>query len=217
MRRPWTASEVATLTRLYADTPTRDIAAQLGHPLSATFLKAIHLGLRKSPSYMASPAACRLRCGDNIGKPHRFPKGHVPANKGLRRPGYAPGRMAQTQFRPGVKPHTWKPIGSERLCDGYLQRKVTDTGYPPRDWQPVHRLLWEEAYGALPPGYTVSFIDGDRTHVTLDNLCLMSRQDLAKRNSMWTNYPPELARTIQLVGALKRKINNRRTNDEKQD
>ena len=215
-RRAWTATEIETLMRLYPDTPTCDLAARLGHPLAVVYRKARSLGLAKSAAYMASPAACRLRRGDNVGKPYRFSKGHVPANKGVRRPGYAPGRMGETQFRPGHKPQTWKPIGSERVCDGYLQRKVTDTGYPPRDWQPVHRLLWEEAYGPLPRGYTVSFIDGDRANVTLANLCLMSRQDLAKRNSMWTNYPPELARTIQLVGALKRKINNRR-HDEKQD
>lgn len=199
-RRAWTATEIETLTRLYPDTPTCDLARQLKRSVRAVYQQAEILGARKDPALIAA----------------RYKKGNVPANKGVRRPGYAPGRMGETQFRPGHKPQTWKPIGSERVCDGYLQRKVTDTGYPPRDWQPVHRLLWEEAYGPLPRGYTVSFIDGDRANVTLANLCLMSRQDLAKRNSMWTNYPPELARTIQLVGALKRKINNRR-HDEKQD
>lgn len=200
--------------RLYPDTPTCDLARQLKRSVRAVYQQAEILGVRKDP-------ALNVELGKRVAAhprsiAARYKKGHVPANKGVRRPGYAPGRMGDTQFRPGNKPQTWKPIGSERVCDGYLQRKVTDTGYPPRDWQPVHRLLWEEAYGPLPRGYTVSFIDGDRTHVTLANLCLMSREDLARRNSMWANYPPELARTIQLVGALKRKINNRR-HDEKQD
>lgn len=207
--RPWTAEEIAELTRRYPHEPTQTIAQDLGHPLASVYHKAAYLRLRKSEAYLASPYACRLRRGDHVGRSTQFPKGHVPANKGLRRPGYAPGRMASTQFRKGHQPRNWQPIGAERIADGYLQRKVTDTGYPPHDWQPIHRLLWEAAYGAIPPGYVVSFIDGDKSHVALENLCLMSRADIARGNTMWARYPRELAEVVQLAGALKRKINRR--------
>ncbi|EMM6737362.1 HNH endonuclease, partial [Pseudomonas aeruginosa] len=41
-----------------------------------------------------------------------------------------------TRFKKGQKPHTWLPVGSTRIsADGYLQRKISDTGYPPRDWK----------------------------------------------------------------------------------
>ncbi len=212
----WTADALAELTRRYQHEATQAIARDLGRPLSSVYQKARALGLAKSAAYMASPAACRLRRADQVGKPTQFQKGHVPANKGLRRPGYAPGRMSETQFKAGQRGNRYIPIGSERVAGGYLQRKMTDTGYPPRDWQPVHRLLWEAAYGAIPDGYVVAFVDDDKTHVVLDNLCLMSRADLARGNTMWNRYPRELAEVVQLAGALKRKI-NRRSIREKQD
>lgn len=208
-RNPWTPEEIEALTRLYADTPTSELASLFGRPGHSVYGKARKLGLAKSPAYLESPAACRLRRGDNIGKDFRFPKGHVPANKGLRRPGYAVGRMRETQFEKGNKPHNYMPIGSERLMDGYLQRKISDTGYPPRDWKPVHRMLWEESNGPIPAGHVLIFKDGDRTNIVLSNLVLLSRAELAARNRMWTIYPRELAELMQLAGVLKRKINRR--------
>lgn len=215
-RKFWTQSDLELLIRLYADTQSEELAVLCGHPLSSVYSKAKQLGLKKSPAYLESPAACRLRRGDDIGKEHRFQKGHAPANKGLRRPGYAPGRMSETQFVKGKKPYTWKPIGSERIYGGYLQRKVTDTGYSPRDWQPVHRLMWEETNGPIPPGQCLSFVDGNKRNIVLDNLQLVSRAELGRKNVVWNRYPRELAETIQLAGALKRKI-NRRMEDEKQN
>lgn len=214
--RLWTAQEEALLRERYADSRSSELAELLGRTIHQVYEKANKMGLAKSDAYLASPQSCRLRRGDNVGAPYRFKPGHVPANKGLRRPGFALGRMAETQFKKGHRPHTWRPIGSERLADGYLQRKVTDTGYTPRDWKGVHILLWEGRYGPVPAGYAVKFIDGDRSHVTLENLCLVSRADLAALNRMWNRYPPELAQAIQLRGALIRKI-NRRLRREEQD
>ncbi|MCS8378253.1 HNH endonuclease, partial [Pseudomonas aeruginosa] len=61
-----------------------------------------------------------------------------------------------TRFKKGQKPHTWLPVGSTRIsADGYLQRKISDTGYPPRDWKGIHILLWEEHFGPIPTGHCV--------------------------------------------------------------
>jgi len=170
------------------------------------------MGLRKSVEYLAGPEACRLRRGDNVGAGTRFRPGHVPVNKGTRRPGYSPGRMAKTQFKPGSKPHTWRPIGTTRLSkDGYLQRKISDTGDSLSDWVGVHILVWREAHGPVPKGFAVAFKDRNRTHITLDNLELISRRELMQRNTIH-NYPPELAEVIRLGGALKRKL--RRIDEE---
>lgn len=164
------------------------------------------MGLKKSEAYLASPAACRLRRGDNVGAAHRFAPGHVPANKGLRRPGWSRGRMAETQFKPGNKPHTWKPVGSTRYSkDGYLQRKVSETGYPPRDWVGEHILMWQKAHGPVPPGFAVCFRDGNKTHRTLDNFELISRAELMRRNTIH-NFPPDLTDVIRLNGALRRRL-----------
>lgn len=124
-RRPWLDRELTLLRLRYPDTPTVNLAKRLTRTPTAVYQRAILLGLRKSAEYLASPESCRLRRGDNAGASHRFLPGHVPANKGLRRPGWSRGRMAETQFKAGNKPHTWKPIGTTRYSkDGYLQRKA---------------------------------------------------------------------------------------------
>lgn len=205
-RRPWSARDLKTLTKEYADTPTKDLAYKLGRSEAAIYGRADLMGLKKSAAYLASPAACRLRRGDNIGASSRFLPRHVPANKGLRRPGWSPGRMAETQFKPGGKPHTWRPIGSVRVTkDGYLQRKINDSGYPPRDWVGVHILNWQEIHGPVPKGFAVAFKDRNKTHTDVSNLELISRRDLMQRNTIH-NYPPELTDTIRLVASLERRL-----------
>jgi hypothetical protein len=214
-RKVWSAAEVATLKLLYLGTSTATVAKMLKHPVESVYRKAHVLGLRKSAEYLAGPEACRLRRGDNIGAAHRFRPGHVPANKGLRRPGWAPGRMAQTQFKKGqmagAAQKKWVPVGTEvRDDEGYLKRKISDDRTIPSrfNWRYVHVLLWAEHYGPIPPGYVVKFIDGDKKHIALDNLALLSRSDLMGLNT-YHNYPKEIAELIQLRGALVRKINTR--------
>lgn len=206
----WSAADEWVLRYWYPHVSTEEAAAIAGHTVAQAYRKARQLGLRKSKRYLASPAACRLRRGDQVGAAYRFPKGHVPANKGLRRPGWSAGRMCETQFKKGQLPHTWKPIGSERInADGYRDRKVSDTGYPPRDWKGVHVLLWEEHLGPVLPGHCVCFKNGDKTDIRCDNLALLSRAERMRRNSFRTTYPPELHAVIQLRGVLNRKINRR--------
>ena len=121
--------------------------------------------------------------------------------------------MSDTQFKLGNRPHTWKPIGSTRYSkDGYLQRKISDTGYPPRDWIGEHVLMWQAAFGPVPPGHAVCFKDGDKTHLALDNFELLSRGELMLRNTIH-KLPPVLTDVIRLNGALKRRL---RQLDEKQ-
>lgn len=211
----WTPDQTERLRQLYPDRPTKDVAAAVGHPKMSCYGMARRLGLKKNPAYLSGmlrQVSDRLKAS---GKSHRFAKGHAPANKGLRRPGYHRGRMRETQFKKGQKCHNWLPIGTEVFkTDGYLYRKMTDTGYPPRDWKQVHRLLWEQHYGPIPPGYRVRFIDDNRRNVTISNLCLVSRADLAGLNRMWNRYPRELCEVIQLRGALNRRINRRVRNEE---
>jgi hypothetical protein len=150
---------------------------------------------------------------------HQFPKGHVPANKGIK--GYqAGGRSAQTQFKKGSVPCTWKPIGSYRVnADGYLDRKVTDTGYPPRDWAAVHRLVWIEAHGEIPAGHVVRFRDGMKTTdpqlLTVDRLECISRKENALRNAWHATWPPELKEIKGAQIALTRAINRKQRQLEK--
>jgi hypothetical protein len=213
MRRPWSREDDILLRGLYPNAPTPQVAGRLKRTVAAIYGRAEKLGLKKSPAYLASPAACRLRRGDQVGVRFRFQKGHVPANKGLRRPGYGPGRMKQTQFRKGqlngVAARRFKPIGSTRIVDGYLYRKVAAIpGTWTRNWKLVHVLLWESLHGPVPARHAVAFKNGDRTDIRPENLELIHRRALMARNTVH-NLPKPLAQTVQLLGALRRQINRK--------
>lgn len=214
------------MRRFYPDTPTATLARRVRRSLHATYERAQKFGLRKSEAYLAGPHACRLRRG-NVGAAFWFKKGHVPANKGLRRPGWGPGRMKETQFKPGerrgIAARNWRPVGTILTdTDGYLRIKVREarreeaTGFGNvRVWPLMQRHVWEQAHGPIPPGYAVCFKDGDRTNCAPGNLELVTRRELMARNTVH-NLPKPLALTVQLLGALNRQI-RRRSHGEEQD
>lgn len=210
-RRFWSADEDATLRREYPDTPTAPLAVKLRRSIASVYQRVDKLGLHKSAAYLSGPHACRLRRG--CGSRTRFQKGHVPANKGLRRPGWAPGRMRETQFKHGVRQgvavRLYKPIGAERISkDGYRERKINDDLPLQKRWRGVHLILWEAAHGRLPTGHAIIFVNGDRADVRLDNLACITRRELMARNTVH-NYPKPLALAVQLLGALNRQIRGR--------
>ena len=214
MRRPWTRAEDRLLRKLYPESENDVIVKQLNRTVYSLYNRAKLLGLRKSKAFCARKWGARLA---TAGAPFRYPAGHVPANKGLRRPGWSPGRMKETQFKKGQVPRNWKPVGSQRLVGGYLYTKISDERYVPwtRTWKPTHVLLWEKHRGPVPRRHAVAFVNGDHTDIRLANLELISRRTLMARNTVH-NLPAPLPQTIQLLGALKRKI-NRKAKNEKQD
>jgi HNH endonuclease len=215
----WTERDTAIMRREYPDVATEQLAHRLGRHLSTVYRYAYLLGLKKSAEFLSGgPYNGRMRKGNaERGAAYRFKKGSVPHNKGLRRPGWFRGRMRETWFKKGQRPHTWKPLGSFRLCDGYLQEKVTDTGYPPRDWRPVHVLLWKRSGRRVPRGHVIAFRDGDRTHIALENLVCIPRGELARRNHWTRIFPKELQQVIALRIAIKRKITMRGRNERQHD
>lgn len=225
-RRRWTPGEDATLRDRYPHERTALVAATLGRSLSSVYQRVYSLGLLKTPEYLASPAAGRTNGRQGIGS--RFPKGHVPANKGLRRPGWGPGRMKATQFkageRRGAAAANWRPVGTIATdAEGYQRIKVREArqgeayGFGNvRVWPLMQRHVWAEAHGPIPAGHAVCFKDGNKTNCALDNLELVSRRDLMKRNTVH-NLPKPLAETIQLLGALRRQIRKRAHGSEEQD
>ena len=112
--------------------------------------------------------------GVSRGIPSYFQKGHIPHNKG--KPFLSGGRSAQTQFKKGGMPGNYRPIDSTRInVDGYTEIKVAD----PKKWRLLHRVIWEKEHGPVPKGHVVLFGDGDRTNISLENLLLVSRAELA--------------------------------------
>ena len=216
--RRFTNAERQIMRAIYPDTPSKDIAKQLNRPVDSIYELAHLLGLRKSAAYMASPAACRLRRGDNPGIPFRFKPGLVPWNKGLRHPGYSltHGRMAETTFKKGQKSRNYLPIGTIREdADGYLRQKISDGlgGFGcAKVWQLLHLRTWKKAHHRrkVPRGHVIVFKDGNKKNVASKNLECITRAELMRRNSIHTRMPPELRRVILLTEALKRQIRERR-------
>lgn len=208
----WTKPAIAALRRLYPTTPGVQIAEQLGRRVSTIYAMANKLCLKKDPELVREQSRQAMKNPNHGGRKHCFPKGHVPKNKGKK--GYhVGGRAVLTQFKPGQKPHTTLPIGTVRAGkDGYLCIKIDDQGYHPKDWRPLHQLIWISTNGPIPAGHLVTFKDGNKRNFAETNLVLMSMADNARRNSIH-NLPKPLVQAIQLNGALKRQI-NRRTKDE---
>lgn len=210
-RRFWTREEEQILRERYPDTPTEDLATLFGRNVRTVYAKASGLGLKKSPAYLASPAAGRLRKRDTRGLPTRFKPGMTPWNKGTNYD--AGGRSPETRFKPGTlngrAKRLYRKIGSERICaDGYLERKVTHRGVGSQRWKGVHLILWEEHHGPVPEGFAVCFVNGDKRDIRIENLELVSRQDLMRRNTIH-RFPAELVSAIQLHNGLKRRIAKR--------
>lgn len=222
-RQPWTPEEEAFLRAHYENTPTKTLAEHLGRTLFKVYAKANNLGLSKSKEYYENPLNCgRLRKGSNIGADNRFRKGNVPANKGLRRPGWSPGRMKETQFkhgqRTGIAAKNWVPIGTIKVdTEGFLRIKVREakhgkeaTGFGnTKVWPLLNRHVWEQHKGPIPDGHIVKFKDKDRNNCAIENLELLSMADNMRLNSLWATMPRELAEVIQLSGALTRQLRNR--------
>ena len=214
-RKPWSLMELTLLRANYADSHTSDIGQALGRNVGAVHRKANKLGLRKSREQIAAMARAAILNPDHAGRARCFKKGGVPANKGLKhRPGWAPGNMASTQFKPGNAPPTTLPLGSYRVNpDGYVEVKLTELPGPyTMRWKPVHRLVWEAANGPIPKGHVVAFKPGrvstDPAAITLDAIELLTFAQNLARNSIH-NLPKPLVAVIRLRGVLNRQINHR--------
>lgn len=212
-RAYWTIEQLDLLRMFYPNFNTENVAFMVGHSLSSTYQKARALGLQKSAELMASESARRMTQFDHPAREHRFHKGLVPWNKGTKGVTGVHEACRKTQFKAGVRQGVavklYQPIGTERISkDGYLERKVNDDLPSQKRWRAVHLIVWETANGPLPKGYAVTFKDGDKRNFALENLALLSRADLMRRNARH-NLPPELNEIIQLRAVLTRQINKR--------
>lgn len=214
-RKDWKAAELKLLRKLYPMTDSGELAKRFGVTKPQLYGEAKRLGLRKAPEFLSELGRKKLTIA---GVPHRFKSGLIPHNKGTRRPGWAPGRMAETQFkkgeRRGAANRNWKPIGTILPdTEGFLRIKVREwrpgeaTGFGNTDiWPLLNRHVWAQHRGPIPPSHAVVFRDGDRANCAIENLEMISRAQLMKRNTIHKRYPKEMVNAIMLLGAVKRKV-----------
>lgn len=213
----WTAEEVSLLREFYPHFHTEKVAKAVGRTVAQCYQKAAALGLVKTEVYLASADAGRVTRGEQHPNmiASRIKPGDVPWNKGVKgSTGLHPNcRATQFASRRPEESSNYLPIGTLRInADGTLERKVTDDRaiVPARRWVGVHRLVWTEVNGEIPPGHAVVFKPGRRTvvleQITVDAVELITRQELMRRNTLH-RYPKEVAQLIQLKGAIKRQVN----------
>src|SRR4051794_6069091 len=156
-RRLWEREDEDLVRICYPHIETAEIARVLRRPVVGVYQRAKQLGVRKSAAYLAAKHAEEGRRLTTSGAPHRFVKGQAAMNKGLRRPGWSPGRMKETQFKRGQPSINTMPVGSTRLIDGYVYRKVSDVRYVPYtvNWKPEHHLIWIAANGPITAGHAL--------------------------------------------------------------
>lgn len=210
----WTADEDNRLIETYPYASTVDLRALFpGRTTKALWSRAQVLGLTKDSltlSLIYKAAASK----PNINRARtQFKQGLVPWNKGMS--GYqAGGRSGETRFKPGVIQGAAKsklsPVGTVSVdSEGYRRIKVAQTNHRKVNWKLLHVLVWEQANGPVPAKHAVTFRDGDRGNVNINNLKLTSRAELMEKNSVITRYPPSLVSLIRQLGGFQRRIRNK--------
>ena len=208
-RRAWSEFELAVMQLHYPITAAANLAELFNREVYTVYAKAKKLGLAKSPEFLASPASGRTGF-DGRGQGGQFRKGLVPANKGKK----FPGRVTPTTFQKGQVSVNTMPIGSYRVnADGFVERKFAQVPGPyTKRWIPVHREIWITANGPIPDGHVIAFKPGLKTTdpalVTLERLDCITHAENMARNT-FHRFGPEVAKVVQLRGAITRQINKR--------
>lgn len=95
-----------------------------------------------------------------------FKKGHIPWCKG------------KGKVKIKKNPRN-KKVGTERKDkEGYILIKVAE----PNKWELKHRIIYEKHNGKIPAGKLVIFADKDKNNFDIDNLLVVSKEQIATLN-----------------------------------
>lgn len=138
----------------------------------------------------------------------QFEKGHIPPNKG--RKGYHSLGSEKGWFQKGHDPANHKSVGSERIdTDGYTLIKTKE----PNVYTPKHKVIWEEKNGKVPKGHVITFLDGDKGNITLENLALITMaESLELTRSKLRSSNAEFTKTGILIVKVKTVRSKRKKN-----
>lgn len=157
-------------------------------------------------------------------KAYLFQKGTVAHNKGMKWDDYMSAEAIELAkascFKPGnITWHT-KEVGEETIryqhkeCGkkiGYRIVKVSAN-----EWKMYHHLVWERVHGSIPEGKFIIFKNKNPEDCSIENLELVSKAELMKKNSI-LNYPPDIQELLRLHKKLKRTIEKKLTNGKEQN
>lgn len=105
----------------------------------------------------------------------RFQKGNIPWNKGKIH--NMPNE--DTRFKKGCRPYHHVPIGTERFRPGRgWAVKVAE----PNQWRQKSHIIYESFYGPILPGHVIKIIDGNMDNLEIDNLMMVTKEQILKLN-----------------------------------
>ena len=139
-----------------------------------------------------------------------FQKGHI-SSTAIRR-GQHIG--SATEFKKGNRPLNSKPVGTERINGyGYLDVKTAE----PNEWKAKHVLLWERQNGKVPKGHKLVFLDGDKTHIILENIALVNDAEMLiiNRKKLITGDPEASKAGILLAKSMRKSFESRKKEKSK--
>lgn len=90
------------------------------------------------------------------------------------------GGKKSTSFKPGNVPHNRKQDGaiSAKLHGNgkrYQYIRIADS------WELLHKYNWRQAFGPIPAGHVIRFLDGDTMNAQVENLeCVTSGENLER-------------------------------------
>lgn len=202
----WTPEMDAYLVANYPTRLTAEIAAHLGISIEAVRHRAFRKHhLSKDRSFLDDPALSG-RLDGTRGAENRLVPGDprigifALGRKGIR-------CSPHSEFKKGQRPSNCMDVGAEKMHMGYVWVKTAEGGWPAA-WRPKHHVVWRNANGGaeIPAGHIVAFKDGNSKNFDPSNLELTTRAERLKRTHIH-NLPEDLRHTLQVLGALKRRIN----------
>lgn len=121
------------------------------------------------------------------GKRHRFPKGHVPQNKGKKMTSEQYEKVKHTFFQKGHLPKNTKFDGYESIRMNRYGALRVFVRVSKRVHIEKQILLWEEKYGPVPEGKILYCKNGDALNTDPSNWELVTRAESIRRCRLHRN------------------------------
>jgi hypothetical protein len=182
-KRAWSPEEYDILKRDYPHMETSELAVKLNRSVCSINGQAHKLNLNKTAEHRKK---MDKKCGEHIrsaGVAHRFPKGHVPQNKGKKMPDEIRERVKHTWFKKGNLP-------KNTLYDNAITIRHDKNGHDYKyiriskaKWVMLQVYNWEKIHGPIPKDKIIVAKDGNSLNCDPDNWMMVSRAEHLERNS----------------------------------
>lgn len=190
-RHYWQQQEIDFLKAAYPIMPNKSIAEKLGISELCVIHKAYNIGLRKDPEYIKKYLSELGKELNENGKAHRFPKGHIPSNKGKKMSEEQYAIASRTFFKKGGLPPNTLHDGCIRirnLKSGKIKKPFKFIRVSKGKWEMLQVHNWIKTNGPVPDDMMVTFKNGDTLNCEVDNLELITKEESMRRTRNSDEY-----------------------------